>query len=277
MKTLDRKKRLSQRMIYLVWDRMPASPKRMGRAKFLRTRKSIHKALISGDAETWIAMDANAASRILSERIKAGKVVKRHVGKLVLLEPMIVNRLAPAMQLFPAVAMSDDRKHWLPMDELLEVLNGADPREFIVGGMVDGSGGSLTLYRGDFTPLIVPLSIFEPSGTGVEPDFHDFEVIDNGQAVRFGKYEAAADAIFYECDADYRKRTRRKLRDEEKTFGASLRRLRILRGLRQSDFTPLPPKTIARIERGEVAKPHGPTLVRIADRLGVAAGEIESY
>jgi transcriptional regulator with XRE-family HTH domain len=53
--------------------------------------------------------------------------------------------------------------------------------------------------------------------------------------------------------------------------------LRILRGLRQSDFTPLPAKTIARIERGEVAKPHGPTLVRIAERLGVGAGEIESY
>jgi hypothetical protein len=277
MKTLDRKKRSSHGTIYLVWDRSPTTPKRMGRAVFLRTRKAIHKALVSGGAEAWLAVDANAASDILAECIKARKLVKRRLGKLVILEPVTVNRLAPAMQLFPAVAISDDRKHWLPMDELLEVLNALDPREFIVGGMVDGSGGSLTLYRGDFSPLIVPLSIFEPSGAGVEPDFDDFEVIDNGYAVRFGKYEAAADAIYYECDPDYRRRYRRKLRSEEKTFGASLRRLRILRALRQSDFTPLPAKTIARIERGEVAKPHGPTLVRIADRLGVAAEEIESY
>jgi hypothetical protein len=95
--------------------------------------------------------------------------------------------------------------------------------------------------------------------------------------VRFGKYEATADAIFYECDPDYRKRLRKKMQAEEKTFGASLRRLRIMRGLRQSDFAPLPAKTIARIERGEVEKPHGTTLDRIADRLGVAPKEIESY
>ena len=36
-------------------------------------------------------------------------------------------------------------------------------------------------------------------------------------------------------------------------------------------------KTIARIERSEVGKPHGKTLQIIAQRLGVNADQIESY
>ena len=36
-------------------------------------------------------------------------------------------------------------------------------------------------------------------------------------------------------------------------------------------------KEIARIDRGEVAKPHPETLERLAARLGVKASEIEAY
>ena len=68
----------------------------------------------------------------------------------------------------------------LPTNELLDVLSTPDPREFIVGGMVDGLTGTLTVYRGDFSRLTVPLSIFQPTGTGNEIDPSDFEVIDNG-------------------------------------------------------------------------------------------------
>ena len=39
----------------------------------------------------------------------------------------------------------------------------------------------------------------------------------------------------------------------------------------------LSPKTIARIERSEVGKPHGKTLRVIARRLGVDPDEIESF
>jgi transcriptional regulator with XRE-family HTH domain len=63
----------------------------------------------------------------------------------------------------------------------------------------------------------------------------------------------------------------------ERTFGAALRRLRLQRGLKQGDFIPLTAKTIARIERSEVRKPHGKTLQIIAQRLGVHAEQIESY
>jgi transcriptional regulator with XRE-family HTH domain len=53
--------------------------------------------------------------------------------------------------------------------------------------------------------------------------------------------------------------------------------LRLQRGLKQGDFIPLTAKTIARIERSEVGKPHGKTLQIISQRLGVNADQIESY
>jgi transcriptional regulator with XRE-family HTH domain len=64
---------------------------------------------------------------------------------------------------------------------------------------------------------------------------------------------------------------------EEKTFGASLRRLRLQRGLKQSDFNEVSAKTIRRIERGETDAPHGKTLAAIAARLQVEPNEIASY
>jgi hypothetical protein len=47
--------------------------------------------------------------------------------------------------------------------------------------------------------------------------------------------------------------------------------------LKRSDFPSLSAKTIARIERNEIDKPHGTTLAAIADRLGVAPDEIGDY
>jgi lambda repressor-like predicted transcriptional regulator len=100
---------------------------------------------------------------------------------------------------------------------------------------------------------------------------------DYGHTVCLGDYEAASDAILYEADADYRRKTRKKLLAEEKTFGASLRRLRIQKRLSRNDFVPLSSRTLARIERNEVEKPHGETLRTIANRLDVQPEEIESY
>ena len=277
MKTLERKKPSARKGIFVVSKGpLKSLPARRGRLTPLRDRSAIHKVMGSAEVEAWLACDSESASDLLAEASEA-RVAKRRLGRLVFLGPPRLESLAAAIDLFPSVAWADDRKRWLPLEELLEVLNTPDPREFIVGGMVDQPAGTLTVYRGDFSRLTVPLSIFKPTGAGVEIDPSDFAVIDHGHAVRLGAYEAAADAIFYECDPEYRKRYRRRLRAEEKTFGASLRRLRVLRGLRQGDFAPLTAKTVARIERGEVAKPHGKTLAQIAGRLGVKPEEIESY
>jgi hypothetical protein len=277
MKTLKRKKPLARKGIFVVSSKVLENlPRRHGRLTPVRDRPAIRQVMNSGEVEAWVVADAQAASDLLAEA-SAAKVSKRRLGRLVFLEPPRLESLAAALDLFRSVAWANDRKRWLPMEELIEVLNTPDPREYLVGGMVDAEAGTLTLYRGDFSRLRIPLSIFQPTAKGVQIDPAQFEVIDCGHAVRLGAYEAGADAIFYECDPAYRKRLRRQRRAEEKTFGASFRRLRIQRGLRQGDFTPLTAKTIARIEHGEVQKPHGKTLTRIADRLGVAPEEIESY
>jgi transcriptional regulator with XRE-family HTH domain len=64
---------------------------------------------------------------------------------------------------------------------------------------------------------------------------------------------------------------------KDASFGGSLRRLRLQKGFARSDFGTLSPKTIARIERGEVEAPHGETLDLIARRLGVSTEKIGSY
>ncbi len=110
-----------------------------------------------------------------------------------------------------------------------------------------------------------------------KPDFTDFEVIDTGQTLRFGEYEAATDAILYEFDRASRQRMKKREIAADQSFGGALRRLRLQRGLTRGDFEPLSDKTIARIERGEVDKPHGDTLAMIAKKLGVEPGDIESY
>jgi len=101
---------------------------------------------------------------------------------------------------------------------------------------------------------------------------------DSGQTVRFGDYEAATDAILYEFDPEYRRQVSIDRQQSERTFGASLRRLRKQRGLRQEDFEPdVTAKTIARIEQGQIQRIQKGTLNSIARRLRVNVEEIETF
>jgi DNA-binding Xre family transcriptional regulator len=132
----------------------------------------------------------------------------------------------------------------------------------------------MTLWRGDLEPL----TAFEKSGDGVRPDFARFAVADYGQTIRLGDYEAAADALLYEFDPQYRRRVARLRRQTEQSFGASPRRLRKQRGLRREDFSPdVAAKTIARIEQGKVRRIQKKTLHALAARLRVKPEEIETY
>lgn len=151
-----------------------------------------------------------------------------------------------------------------------------DARDVFIGGAIDMEFRLLTLVRGNREFITVPLSVFHPLGNNT-PDFTRFELDDFGHSVRFGEYEAAADFILYGADAEFRKRAKKKRRAEEIGFGPSLRRLRALRKIPQSGFRGISAKTIARVENGEVDKPHGCTLKTISETLGVAVGEIESY
>jgi hypothetical protein len=152
-----------------------------------------------------------------------------------------------------------------------------DTKKYLIGGLVDKETGTLTVYRGDLRTVTVPLSIFKPTGTGLVPNLADFSIIDDGQAIRMGAYEATSDVIFYEGDPDYRRELNERRQKEERGLGPALRRLRLQRGLRQTDFGHVPAKTMARIERGEIAKPQERTLRAIAKKLGLAPQEIEMY
>jgi transcriptional regulator with XRE-family HTH domain len=75
----------------------------------------------------------------------------------------------------------------------------------------------------------------------------------------------------------YRRRAKRRQLEADRSLGRALRRLRLQKGLRQSDFPGLTANEIARIERGEVKKPQQRTLAAIAKRIGVAPEEISTY
>lgn len=173
-------------------------------------------------------------------------------------------------------ALDRDRKRYRsPLNR--KALAAKNRDQLFIGGTVDKASETVTLWRGNLDSLAVPFSAFPPSGDGIAPDFDDFAVTDGGQTVRFGKYEAAADAILYEYDAEYRRQKSKERLASERTLGASIRRLRKQRGLRREDFAPLAAKTLARIEQGRVKSHHAKTLATIAKVLGVKPDELETY
>ena len=203
---------------------------------------------------------------------------RRTLGDLLLLESPRTEILPALHTVFHKVVGQVESFKALRSEELVDVLLGPreEARDLFIGGSVDPMSETLTLTRGNLETVVVPLSMFRPSGK-TTPDPSDFAVEDYGHTVRLGKYEAAADAILYEVDPDFRKRLNAKRRQEVKGFGPSLRRLRLQRHVDRADFPGLSAKTIARIERGETGKPHGKTLAVLAKALGVKPDEIETY
>lgn len=178
---------------------------------------------------------------------------------------------------FGAVIALADGIRLAPVHELVEVLASANAADLFIGGTVDRDDGVVVLYRGSFERLVVPLAWFKRSRGAPAMELAEFAITDFGHTVRFGPYEAAADAILYEFDRDARHRMRQRRLSEDRSFGACLRRLRLQRGLSRREFSGLSEKTIARMERGEVERPHRRTLARIARRLGVGPDEITSF
>jgi lambda repressor-like predicted transcriptional regulator len=159
----------------------------------------------------------------------------------------------------------------------MNALSSANRAELIIGGATSEGDEALILYRGDLERIVVPFKWFSVGSTSPEPDFRQLAVTDGGQTVRLGDYEAAVDAILYEFDPQYRRRAKKRLAEKDDSLGGALRRLRLQKGLRQNDFASVGAKVIARIERGEVKKPHQKTMTLIAKRLGVSPEEIGTF
>jgi len=167
----------------------------------------------------------------------------------------------------------------LPTDQLLEVLQRppADRADVFIGGCFDPASETLVLTRGDFSSLRAPLASFRVPGSGATPDPARLEFDEYGETVKLGDYEAAADAILYEESPEFRRNLLQNRRENDKTFGACLRRLRIQRGLTQDQIPGLSRRQIVRLESGETEKPHADTLRLLAHALSVKPEEIETF
>lgn len=235
------------------------------------------------DDLTWITYTQKFTDELLKAVIKRRAI--RHPGAFFRRE-CVMTIASPRLSsvptlhgLFSHIVGDSPSYRWLPKDELLEVLFDAsiDRSEFFIAVASDPATQTLSFIRGDCRQLVVPFSFFEPAGDGTKPDFSKVRITDFGRTVALGDYEASTDAILYEADCEYRKKVNLQRKASDRSFGASLFRLRKQRKLKRSDFPSLSAKTIARIERNEISKPHGATLQTIADRLGVSPDEIGEY
>jgi hypothetical protein len=230
---------------------------------------------------TWISSSAKSLDKLLAVSSlyhRATKFRQRHESLLAITPPRSASM--PALHgLFELLVGGSAGYRWLPPEQLVPVLllPRHERSELFLAIATDPVTKTVALRRADLSAIVVPYSLFETGGGGTRPDFSRPRVTDYGRTVAFGDYESAGDAILYETDAEYRKKLHSQRRESEQTFGASLRRLRLQRGLTQDDFPGVAAKTVARIERGEVAKPHGRTLKILAETLDVSPDEIESF
>ena len=240
----------------------------------LRTKSEIRNALERGGrGAVWVAPSLAAVQLLLAAL--AGHSKGDH--RLLSLEPANSTRHSLLHAIFRFVVSADEGIRMLPLDELADVLGAANREDLFVGVAVAPADAAVVLYRGNLEPLIVPLGWFRTRPGGPKPETADLAIADSGQTVGLGEYEAAADAILYEFDAAYRRLAKKREVERDDSFGGALRRLRLQKGLRRSDFDGITAKEIARIERGEVKKPHPRTVALLAERLGVPARSIRTH
>ncbi len=94
----------------------------------------------------------------------------------------------------------------LDYEGFLEIqrMSANEKRRYFQAGYADFTLQQLVLFRGDGTSVIAPFAMFKPTPNET-PDFHDLEIIDYGQAVRLGGYEASTRSILIELDPEYKK------------------------------------------------------------------------
>lgn len=221
----------------------------------------------------WLSYESDLTDAL----VKAIPQSSPALGSAIFLHPLHLKAIPTLSSVFRRIAFSVDGS-FLPADELAEVLEAESPANYFLGGFVDETTKLITFWRGDLDSLTVPFTAFARSGDGTVPDFSRLQVADCGQTVSFGDYEAAVDAILYEHDPLYRRALAKRRKKEERSFGASLRRIRKQRGLRREDFQPeISAKTIARIEQGLVKRIQRKTLLGLAEKLAVEPDEIASF
>ena len=241
--------------------------------KWVESSNEANKAARSEDTKiVWIIKKANLADSVAHQAAELSSTKK--AGYLVLLLNVRSALLPPLEKRFKAVACAPSALSKEELDEALRVPNRED---LFIGGIVDEHSKTLTLWRGNLTPVVVPFEAFPPTGNGLRPKFDKFSVTDYGRTLKFGDYESSADAVLFEFAPDFRRRLKQTRFAKEQTLGASIRRLRKQRRMTLNDFDDVDPKTLARIEHGKVQNPRHDTLRQIAKKLRVPEDELGSY
>ncbi len=243
-------------------------------AERLRSEPDIREALDRHRRRAlWVAPNAAAVRLLLAALAGRSKGDQR----LLSLGPANGARHGLLHAIFRFVVSTDEGAQLLPAEELADVLGSPNREDLFVGGAVAPDDVAVILYRGNIEPLVVPLGWFRARPGGPKPDPSRLAIADSGQTVRLGDYEAAADAILYEFAEAFRRRAKKRRFEKDRSFGGALRRLRVQKGLGRSDFPGITAKEIARVERGDVKRPHPRTLAVVSKRLGVAPDEIATY
>jgi DNA-binding Xre family transcriptional regulator len=220
-------------------------------------------------AELLLTLLRTSATHRLAERVQLPSILLlgEARGYIDVLDQVFRKVLAPI----------DNKSFFLAPTEIEAALIAKNNSELVIAGTVDTQAGIIKLLKGDLSRVFVPISSFKPTSE-VTPDFDRFEIIDHGHTLKFGAYEANIDAVLYENDPEYRKLVKKRLAASEKSFGASLRRLRLQKGLKQSDFEPeLDERTIRRLEDSKERPARSSTMEILARKLEVSPDDIESY
>lgn len=244
----------------------------------LATADEVRDAAKLAERAVWVAPDAASLTPMIGDLAglrSSCRCCRQHA--LLVLQPLSVVQRTVLGELFRHVLAPAEDVRFLPADQFAEIVGAPERTDYFVAIAVDRASGVVLLHRGNLGAVLVPFAWFEAAGGGTVPDFDDFAVGDFGQTVRLGRYEAATSAILYDFDPEYRKRAKERARGLDHSLGGSIRRLRILRGLRQADFPGISAKEIGRIERGLIDRPHPATLTAIAERLGLTVRELGTY
>jgi hypothetical protein len=254
----------------------PPTVPTLGRsAKVAFGAKDLVKEYASGTESVFCVADALPFLRLLVKTFSGP--VRRSFKRVIVLHGLGEKHSQTLRSFFGDVVSPCPTRLLKDQADLMKVLTGDNPADLLLGGMADEEAQAVVLIRGNLESLTVPFDWFASEEGSTKPDFRDLEVIDCGQTLRLGEYEAATDAILYAFDAEYRKRAKANALEQDESFGGALKRLRLSKGLTRNDFPGVSAKEIARIEGGKIEKPHRATLEKLAKVLRVRPEEIESY
>jgi hypothetical protein len=241
-------------------------------AQRLSTKKAIRIGLQQPKPFIWVTVDSEDLHSLMTSR-----VAPRKDARLIVLDRVDEAEHHLLTALFRHVVLGKAGLQLVDLEALPEILSAENRDELFIAGAVVPATESVLLYNGNVEPMVLPLAWFtSPEGVAsVNPE--DFAIEDFGQTIRLGDFEASADAILYEFDREYRRKARRRAIDSDSSLGASIRRLRLQKGLLQSSFGAIDEKTIGRIERNEIKRPRKATLEKIAAVMGVDVEELGEY